>query len=451
MTSYNRHPSARMQGFFQRLNLPADARRTFRYHLTYALLDAATGGILLNAPTFALKAGQGQNWQLPIRELCAGLGMLVALYLGSWMAPRRKMPFVVVPGLLAGFCSLAMALVIDDAFWLLTLLGLGAMFEITTRPATAAILRLNYPVAQRGHATGIVRRWSSCSFLVVILLSAYSLDSAGDRVRVVARVQFAVAALTGLAAFLCFRRIRVADDSAAARRDLRPEILKNVRDAVAVVVRDGRYRRYVLACFVDGFCGMLYLPLILACFQRLGFGYVGCAAMVHAVPALMAFATTGVIGRWIDRSNPWVSWAWIRFAWGLDALLLAAIPLAAPLAPPMALILPLLGRIIRGSVQGGQWVLWWQIGVTYFAPPGEDTSRYMGIMVFLNGATKFLASAAAIALTAMAVRPETLLALGGLGVIASGAYSLWQAIREKKQRLPNMIAQFEAQFVPEKR
>jgi hypothetical protein len=440
-----------MQGFFQRLDLPADVRRTFRYHLAYALLDAATGGILLNAPTFALKAIQGQNWHLPIRDLYAGLGMLVALYLGSWMAPRRKMPFVVVPGLLAGSCSLAMALAVDDAFWLLTLLGLGAMFEITTRPATAAILRLNYPVAQRGQATGIVRRWSSCSFLVVILLSAYSLDGAGDRVRVVARVQFAVAALTGLAAFLCFRRIRVADDSAAVRRDLRPEILKNVRDAVAVVVRDGRYRRYVLACFVDGFCGMLYFPLILACFQRLGFGYVGCAAMVHAVPALMAFATTGAIGRWIDRSNPWVSWAWIRFAWGLDALLLAAIPLAAPLAPPMALILPVLGRIIRGSVQGGQWVLWWQIGVTYFAPPGGDTSRYMGIMVFLNGATKFLASAAAIALTAMSVRPETLLALGGLGVIASGAYSLWQAFRERKQRLPGTIAQFEAQFVPEKR
>ena len=41
--------------------------------------------------------------------------------------------------------------------------------------------------------------------------------------------------------------------------------------------------------------------------------------------------------------------------------------------------------MLRGSVQGGWWVLWWQIGVTHFAPPGQDTSRYMGIMVFLNG------------------------------------------------------------------
>jgi len=75
----------------------------------------------------------------------------------------------------------------------------------------------------------------------------------------------------------------------------------------------------------------------------------------------------------------------------------------------------------------------------------------MDIMVFLNGATKFLASAAAIAQTAMSVHPETLLALGGLGVIASGAYSLWQAFRKRKQRLPSTIAQFEAQFVHEKR
>ena len=63
-------------------------------------------------------------------------------------------------------------------------------------------------------------------------------------------------------------------------------------------------------------------------------------------------------------------------------------------------VLPLLGRVLRGSVQGGWWVLWWQIGVTHFAPPGEDTSRYMGIMVFLNGASQIAASLAGMALTA---------------------------------------------------
>ncbi len=42
---------------------PRNARRMFRLHLAYALLDAAAGGILLNAPRVAIKALQAANWQ----------------------------------------------------------------------------------------------------------------------------------------------------------------------------------------------------------------------------------------------------------------------------------------------------------------------------------------------------------------------------------------------------
>ncbi len=48
----------------------------------------------------------------------------------------------------------------------------------------------------------------------------------------------------------------------------------------------------------------------------------------------------------------------------------------------------------------------------------------MGIMVFLNGIIRFSASAAGMMLAAMAVSPQTLLVVGGIGVIFSGFYSL---------------------------
>ena len=112
----------------------------------------------------------------------------------------------------------------------------------------------------------------------------------------------------------------------------------------------------------------------------------------------------------------------------------------------MIFLLPLLGRLVRGSVQGGWWVLWWQIGVTHFAPPGEDTSRYMGMMVFLNGVIRIAASLAGMGLAALGVMPVTLIWIGGLGVIASGFYSLWQAARERKEHRPQTFAEFEAQF-----
>lgn len=440
-----------MQSLVPRLDLPPDARRTFRFHLAYALLDAACGGILLNAPFVALRAIEAQNWQLPLREAWVGIGMLASLYLGSWMAPRRKMPFVFLPGMLASFSSLAMAaaLALGDPFWFLMFFGVGGMFEIVTRPAITAILRLNYPVAQRGHVTATVRQWSSLSFMVMIMLSAFGLSCAGDQAKFVAGAEITCAAVLGLAAFLCFRQIPVRDEADRASPGFRLEFVKNVRDAVAVVVRDGRYRRYLLGCFLEYFFVMLYLPQISALLSTtLKFDYLWGAALMHGIPTLMAFAATGVLGRWFDCANPWVSWAWVRFAFGIDALLLAATPLGATFLPALVFLLPVLGRLLRGSVQGGWWVLWWQIGVTHFAPPGEDTSRYMGILAFLNGASRLAASAAGIALTSrgLSVQPVTLLWIGGLGVIASGFYSLWQAARERKELRPQTFAEFESQF-----
>ncbi|MGA2065634.1 MAG: MFS transporter [Thermoguttaceae bacterium] len=427
--------------------LPPEARRTFRFHLAYAVLDAAAGGILLNAPLVAIKEIGASNWQLPMRELYSGAGMLLTLYLGCWMARRRKMPFVLIPGLLCGLFSLGMALTMWSALVFLTFFSLSAMLEIIARAAIATILRNNYPVAQRGAATGEVRKWSSLVFVTSILSSAYLLQRAGSQAIDMALAQVLLAAVLSLSSFLCFCRVRDREDPETLRHDLRPEVLDNLRAAARVVARDGRFRRYLLGCAVDGFCGMLYFPLIVAFFSRtLGFDYFRTAALVHAIPAGVAFLATGWLGRWFDRSNPWVAWAWVRFAWGLDALLVAAALPLGRVAPRAVSALPLLGRVLRGSVQGGQWLLWWQIGVTHFAPPGEDTSRYLGIMAFLNGLLRLLASAAGMILASRGVSPATLLTVGGLGVLGSGVYSLAQAARERREHQPETMAEFEGRF-----
>ncbi len=92
--------------------------------------------------------------------------------------------------------------------------------------------------------------------------------------------------------------------------------------------------------------------------------------------------------------------------------------------------------------------MWWQIGVTHFAPPGGDTSRYTGIMVFLTGASKLAGSAAAIALAALGLSATELLMVGGAGVMLAGVYSYWQAACERRQHRPDTIVEFEAQFQP---
>lgn len=442
-------------GFF-RVGLPEACRSTFRWHLAYALLDAVAGGILLNAPMMALKRMGAPTWQLPLRELYSGVGMLLALYLGGWMATRRKLPFVVIPGITAGVFTLLMPATMGQSFWFLTLLGLSAMFEFITRPATTSVLRLNYPVEFRGRATGEVRKWTSLAFMASSLASAALLQQVSNWVEggqcppfwadaTVAGLLVAAGVLS-MAGFACFSRIEVRERFEPGAAAPEPWY-EPVRHSCRILFGDARYRRYIASCFLDGFCAALYLPLIWAFLQKtLGYDYVGAAALMHVIPAFAAFCVTGWLGSWFDRTNPWFAWGWIRLAWGLDALILALTPLVAQGVSPAILVLPLVGRVLRGVVQGGQFVMWWQIGVTHFAPPGSDTSRYMGIMAFLAGAVRLTASAAGIALTALKVQPSDLLLFGGLGIIAVGVYSLFQALQERRDAHLATIVAFESQF-----
>ena len=343
----------RLKTFLRGPDLAGEARRTYRFHLAYAVLDATAGGILLNAPQVAIRMMQAPDWQLMLRDVYSGLGMLATLYLGSWMAPRRKMPFVFLPGMLGGLSLAGMALAMGDPLGFLTFLGVSALCEVTTRPAITAIVRLNYPVEHRGEAAGTVREWSSLAFLASGLGSAYLLQLAADDIFAVAHGQIICAALLSLSSFLCFRQIRVQEDRGNHRQDLKPEVTQNLRDALAVVVRDGRYRRYLAGCLVEGFCAWLYFSLIWTLLSKtLGFDFLASTLLMHSLPALAAFVSTGLLGHWFDRTNPWIAWAWIRFGWGIDALLLATTPFVAPLVPPAVWILPVLWRLLRGSVQG---------------------------------------------------------------------------------------------------
>jgi hypothetical protein len=67
-------------------------------------------------------------------------------------------------------------------------------------------------------------------------------------------------------------------------------------------------------------------------------------------------------------------------------------------------------------------------------------------MVFLNGATRLLASAAGMLLAALAVPVAALLLIGGAGVMLAGGYSFWQAARERRRHAPETMIAFEHQF-----
>lgn len=442
---------AMVRWFFRAPPLTGNARRTYCYHLLFALFDAVTGGVIATAPFIALKQMGAPDWQLGLKLTLSGLGMLATLYLSHWMAVRRKMPFVFLPGLVCVASTAAMALT-ENSLLFLFFSGLGLMFNTITRPAVAAIVRTNYPAEHRGQATGEIRRWTSLVFLLTVLGSAVLLDFASehhsDRVMAVIHGLLLMATLSILVAYLLFRQIRVEENLSELTTERRPPVLQSFRDALAILVRDARYRSYILGCFAFGFAATTYVSFVPAFLNKdLQFSYVQCVLFFHVIPAIAAFLVTGQLGRWFDRVGLSVAWAWVRFGWGLDPLLLAASTALVPVLGPGAVLVAVLARVSLGSVQGGYWILWWQIGVAYYAKPGADTSRYQGILVFVDGITKMTAPAlGAWILMQPGSSRELLFLVGGMGVLLSGAVSFFQARHERRDAHLLTTAEYEAQF-----
>jgi MFS family permease len=400
--------------------LPVEVRHTYLRHLCFSLLDAVSSGVLANAPLMAVKGMAAQDWHLTLPLILSSLGMVVTLWSGNWMACRAKKPFVLLPWLVYAFASLSMALA-QDGFWFLGLLGLGALFEVTTRPALTAIIRQNYSVAHRGKAVGEIRKWCSIVFMLATAGSAASLQWASDPGLMI-RIQVVAAGGLSLLGCLCFYSIRVREATEPTenpRAGLADGLLRSMR----IVREDCRFRRYLMGCFLFGFSGLLYLSFIPSFLAHdLGFSYIECAMLIHVLPSLASFLCTGYLCGWFDRTNPLVGWAVVRAGWGLDAVLLAAVPALLLQVPVGAFLLCAAGRVLRGSVMGGSFVLWWQIGTNYFTPPGHNTARYMSILTSLNGVMRLLAPLAGVFLLSFLNRPAVLL-IGGLGVLLSALHS----------------------------
>ena len=227
-----------------------------------------------------------------------------------------------------------------------------------------------------------------------------------------------------------FSTIRAADASMAP--PVRMEASESpLREVWRIGKRDDRFRRYLGIGLLYSFGGMVFASFIPVLVTReLGCSYLASTLLVHGIPGVIAFCSTGVLGRWIDRTNPWQSWRWIRLGWGLDPLLLAATPVLTAVSPALALGLASLARVIRGAVMGGSWILWWQVGVNHFAPLGGDTTRYQGMVLFANGFARLLGPLVGAGLL-MSGRIEWVFTVGGLVVLLSALLSSRELARER--------------------
>jgi hypothetical protein len=401
-------------------------------------------GILSNASLMALKGMDCGEWQVIVQTPISSLGMLLVLYLGGVMAGRRIMPFVLVPGASYALASLAMALT-NAPLLFLFLGGLGTLFETVSRSAVAAVIRLNYPATQRGAVVGTIRQWFYVTSLVASALAAWALDLAPHAQSTMIKSQMALAGMLSAISFLVFQTIRVQEPKLLPEAAATPVFVQPFSGAWRILREDRRFRLYLVIAFLYCFGDLCYASFIPVLFsRRLQLSYLASLFFISTLPTLLAIVCTGQLGRWLDRINIWKAWTWIRLGWGLDALLLAAASCLAGCPAIWPLIPAVCGRISRGSVSGGSWILWWQVGVNHFAKPGGDTTRYLGMMFFVNGWARLLAPAAGALLLQAHCPLGAIFGAGGLLVLLSSWLSRGQYARECGDERLTTMASFEA-------
>jgi hypothetical protein len=297
------------------------------------------------------------------------------------------------------------------------------VFETMVRPAMTAFFRHNYQAEWRGRASGIIRGWCALAFLVANLASASVMQFSGGGKPAIS-IQMICAALSLAACWLCIRAVRMRE--AEGRTESVEPGDASFQGGLGILRRDRRFRVYLLGTTLFLVGGLLYVSLIPAVLSKnFGYGYVAGAMLLHVVPSLVSFVSTQWVGRHLDRLHPLKLWSVLRFGWGLDPLLLAATALFLPGGTP-GLLLAGAARFSRGAAMGNTWVLWWLVGVNYFAAPGADTSRYMGIQILINGAAR-LGAAGLSAWLLVGMDRLHILFLGGFLVMLSSLHAWWQA------------------------
>ena len=212
--------------------------------------------------------------------------------------------------------------------------------------------------------------------------------------------------------------------------------------------RDKRFHRYLISGTIKGFGGLMYVSYVPAMMTKnLELGYVMTAVFVHVLPTSMQCLTVAPVCAWLDKVNVWRGWMWVRFLWSLDALMLG-LALVLPVGFSGAIVLVILGRVLRGSAMGGSWVLWWQTGIHQIAPPGADTSRYMSVQTMVNGLLRLSAPVMGMVILAYGSMEVAMFAATVI-MLSSVAYTWREVKRESGERIYANTANYERSFEKE--
>jgi MFS family permease len=316
---------------------------------------------------------------------------LVSLHYARRAQGRPKVRFLRPLLVSMSACVAALAFLPTGGIGLVAFLVLytaARLFWAGVDTVRSVIWSVNYPRRLRARVTGRIMVNGAFALAASGLALGWLLEHDDPWYR----VAILAAAGCGLAGSVGMRRFRVrqeerllADERARIDAGARFD-LEGIRD---LLIRDARYRRYMLAMSTFGAGNLMLTPLVVVGLDDLlGVDEIVQVAVTAAVPILVMPIAIQPWARFLDRHHVVVYrsvHAWIAVAGSV----LVGIAVAAGLE---WLLWP--GALLMGiSLAAGS--LGWSLGHNDFAPRGEET-RYMALHVTLTGLRGLVAPPAAI-------------------------------------------------------
>ena len=400
--------------------VPFTDRATLHYDLRSAPLYGACLGVMTLLPWVVKETFGGSAWEVAVLSAAPPMGHLLDLYWAHHCTHRRKMPWVVWPGMISRLLIILVGVAVNSS--MVVLFGvLSYIVGSVAVPAVSSILRTNYPGTRRYRVVGVVMGLSSLTMALVAGGAGLLLRYAGDD-KLLFRPIFIIGGVLGMLGVWVYSRIKVRGERHLAHADPVPAGRFSFFRDIGLLWRRPKFGKYQLIQFTSGFANIMTLPALVELLKYQDVGWLAAAIVLGVAPNLTRALSMPFYGRLLQKLNPMQARAIFSVFWTTAYVLIALSGLQVAWV--------VAARLIMGLAHGATMLLW-TLQQMYFARK-RDVPKFMGVHCTLTGLRGLIAPFFGAWLMYRLNSQHAVFGLSALLAAAAGYLSLRLAVHEKR-------------------
>ena len=283
--------------------VPYASRATFHFDLRAAVPTGVFLGISSLLAMFIKKSLHAPDWQVALLVSAPVAGHLFSFYWGYLCHRRRKMPFILWPGLVSRGLYLGVGL-FSNSLVLVILASLAWFIDCISFPPASAIYRLNYPGSHRYQAFGLVTLVRNLAIAGAGFAAGWVLSRSEWNYHWL----FPLGGFVGIVGVLVFTRIKVRGERDLVQPPAEPVsfrmILEPMARSLGLLFRDVPFGLYMLAQFIFSWFWLMTDPALISRLNEMDVSWAQAGMVLVTIKSLAIMASLLLWGRILQRLGP---------------------------------------------------------------------------------------------------------------------------------------------------